>query len=394
MTTPASPVPAVDTKEEEEFQTGQVLTIVGGHFVHDTYSAFAAPLLPLIIEKLSISLSQAGALLSFMQLPAVLNPFIGYLADKLSLRYFVILAPAITATLMSGLGWAPNYFTLVILLFAAGISVATFHAPAPAMIGRISGNQLGKGMSFFMAGGELGRTVGPLVAVWAVSTWTLDGFYRIMVVGWVASLVLYWRLRDISARNVNRQQNFKEMLPGIRRLFVPLLGIVVPRQFMITALALFLPTFMNLEGATLQVAAASLTIWELAGVGGALVSGTASDWLGRKTVLLVATASSSALMFLFLGASGWLLVPILLALGFTALAVTPVMLAVVQEYMPDNRALANGLFLLVGFLTRSLAALVLGVLGDTLGLRSAFMWSTVVSLVAIPFIFVLPKFDN
>ena len=27
-------------KENEEFNTDQVLTIVGGHFVHDTYSAF------------------------------------------------------------------------------------------------------------------------------------------------------------------------------------------------------------------------------------------------------------------------------------------------------------------------------------------------------------------
>ena len=42
-----------------EFQTGEILTIVGGHFVHDTFSAFVAPLLPLIIEKLSLSLTMA-----------------------------------------------------------------------------------------------------------------------------------------------------------------------------------------------------------------------------------------------------------------------------------------------------------------------------------------------
>ena len=34
------------------FQGKNVFVIVVGHFVHDTYSAFLAPLLPLLIEKL------------------------------------------------------------------------------------------------------------------------------------------------------------------------------------------------------------------------------------------------------------------------------------------------------------------------------------------------------
>ncbi|MFN2233713.1 MAG: MFS transporter, partial [Anaerolineales bacterium] len=97
-------------KTKEEFNTDQVLTIVGGHFVHDIYSGFVAPLLPLIIEKLSLTLTLAGSLTAFMQLPGLLNPFIGYFADKVSLRYFVILAPAATATLISAMGFAPNYF--------------------------------------------------------------------------------------------------------------------------------------------------------------------------------------------------------------------------------------------------------------------------------------------
>ena len=55
---------------EEKFQTEQIMTIVGGHFVHDTYSAFLAPLLPLLIEKLSLSLTLAGSLWFFFSLPA------------------------------------------------------------------------------------------------------------------------------------------------------------------------------------------------------------------------------------------------------------------------------------------------------------------------------------
>ncbi len=361
--------------------------------MHDLFSAFVSPLLPKLIEKLSISLAMAGALWGFVQLPALLNPFIGYLADRLSLRYFVILAPAITATLMSSLGLASNYFTLALLLLAAGISVAVFHAPAPAIVGRISGNQLGKGMSFFMAGGELGRAVGPLLAVWAISTWTLEGFYRVMVMGWATSLILYWRLHNISARPEQRQ-SLKAILPVARRLFIPMVGIVVPRQFLTTALAVFLPTFMTLEGASLWTAGGSLSIWELAGVAGALVGGTLSDRLGRTTVLIVGMISSSVLMLIFLGVSGWLLVPVLLALGFTALSTAPVLLAIVQEHLPNNRALANGLFLAIIFPARPLAAYILGLIGDNFGLRSAYFWSAIISLTAIPVVYWLPSLEK
>ena len=81
----------------DEFQTGHVFTIAGGHFVHDSFAAFLAPLLPLIRDTLGISYTWAGGLAIFTQLPSLLTPFIGYLADRVSVRYFVILAPATTA---------------------------------------------------------------------------------------------------------------------------------------------------------------------------------------------------------------------------------------------------------------------------------------------------------
>ena len=371
------------------FQTDRVLTIVGGHFIHDSFTAFLAPLLPLIIERLSLSFTLAGVLNSALSLPAVLNPFIGYLADRLSVRYFVILAPAVSATLMSLLGLAPDYLTLFTILLLVGVSIAAFHAPAPAMIGRMSGNQVGKGMSLFMAAGELGRTVGPLVAVWAVSTWTLSGFYRVMVIGWAASLLLYWRLRQIPARTEKPQQ-ISSLMRTAKRLFIPLFIMVIFRDFLLTCLSVFLPTFLKTEGASLWAAGAALAIWEFAGVGGALASGILSDRIGRKPLLFAAIASSAVIMLLFLNVSTSLFVPTLLALGFTSLSTGPVTLAIVQDHFPDNRATANGLFLSIVFLIRPVSAAAVGLMGDHFGLRAAFTWSALIALLALPAIFWLP----
>jgi len=380
---------APESETEEKFQTGQVLTIVGGHFIHDTYTAFVAPLLPLIIEKLSLTLTMAGSLTAFLQLPAILNLFIGYLADKISLRYFVILAPAVTATLISILGIAPNYWSIALLLFLTGISVAAFHAPAPAMVGRISGNRVGKGMSWFMAAGELGRTAGPLLAVWAVSLWGLDGIFRLAALGWGTSLVLLWRLKEIPGRTT-KATGFEAVVPKLKTLYLPLGIVAFLRNFLAVSITTYLPTFLKSEGASLVLAGAALSILEIAGVGGALLSGSLSDRLGRKPILIFAMAISSLLTLAFLNVQGWLLTPLLLAIGFTALSTGPIFLAIIQDHFPDNRAIGNGVYLSMSFLLRSLVLILIGMAGDIFGLRSAYYLSVGLSLLAIPFISLLP----
>lgn len=75
---------------------------------------------------------------------------------------------------------------LVILLLVTGISTAFWHVPMPVVIARVSGRRVGQGMSFFMLGGELARSVGPVIAVGAVSLWGLEGMWRLIPVGLAA----------------------------------------------------------------------------------------------------------------------------------------------------------------------------------------------------------------
>ena len=87
-----------ETNDKDRFQWGGVLLISFCHFIHDVFSSFLSPLLPLLVEKLAINLTYAGFLGTITQLPALLNPAIGKYADRGSaIRWFIILAPSLTA---------------------------------------------------------------------------------------------------------------------------------------------------------------------------------------------------------------------------------------------------------------------------------------------------------
>lgn len=383
---------AVDTARPR-FQTEQVLTVAGGHFVHDSFSAFLPPLLPLIQDRLSAGYAGTGSLVIWTQIPSLLNPFIGYLADRVSLRYFIILAPGITGTLMSLMGLMSNYFMFALLLFAAGLSAAAFHSPAPAMVGRLAGPRVGTGMSVFMASGELGRTVGPVVAVAAVGWWGLEGIWRIAFVSWAVSAILYWRLHHVSARPTGKKGgNLRAIAPQLRRVFFALGAMMIPKMFMVVAMTTYLPTFMkDALGASLWLGAASLTILEAAGVVGALASGTLSDRIGRRTILFILLVLAPILLLLFLNTTGNLSLLLLIGLGLTAISQTPVNLAIVQDNFPDNRAVANGIFMAMNFVIRAAAIGIVGILADRYGLQAAFLWSAIAAFFSIPAVFWLPK---
>ncbi|MEN8242669.1 MAG: MFS transporter [Chloroflexota bacterium] len=377
--------------DESNFQWGNIFTIIGGHFIHDTYSAFVAPLLPLIIEKLSISLTMAGGLSAIMQFPAVLNPFIGYIADRVNMRFFVIFAPAVTASLIGLMGYAPNYGSLAFLFFLIGLSSASFHAPAPPMVATNSGKQVGRGMSLFMAAGELGRTLGPIIAVSAVAAWGLEDLSRLIVIGWASSLIMFWRFRNGSAQKQTKRtpSSVRAILPTLVTFFVPISIVVLARSFLAVNVTTFLPTFLTSEGATLAQGGIMLAILEGGGVLGAITSGTISDKISRKTTLILTFILSVIFSLLFLQTNNWLSIPILFLLGFFSLAPGPVLLALVQDHYPNHRAVANGLYMAISFVVRSIALLLIGLAGDTWGLRVTFYGSAAISLIAIPATLVL-----
>ena len=219
------------------FQPGYVLTFTFAHGVHDTYSAFMAPLLAALVAKFSLSMTEAGLLDFARTIPALLQPFVGHLGDRVNLRYLIILSPAIAATLMVLLGVAPSYALLLILALGAGLGSAGLHAVAPPVAGRFSGANLGWGMGIWMVGGSVGFAVGPVLIVAVLDRFGLEATPWLMIGGWIASGVLFVRLRGVTTVSpaTQRRGSLREGLEALRPLMAPLLAITAAWGLVVSA---------------------------------------------------------------------------------------------------------------------------------------------------------------
>ncbi len=385
----------LENKSEKTFKLGKVSVISFSHLVHDIYTAFLAPILPLLIEKLSMSYSMAGFLILILRIPAIISPLIGLYADRMSTRYFVIFAPAITAIAMSFVGNAPSYLILCIILLIAGLSSAFYHVPSPVMIRNLSGNKVGTGMSFYMVGGELARTLGPLIILTAVSIWGLEGSFRVIFIGLAATILLFLQIRNIPVReNSNKQQKPPTLMLVLKKqkdVFIISGALVLSKSFMILVLTSFLPIYMTNKGSSIWLAGIALSVIELAGAAGTFLSGSLSDKIGRRNMLFITTILAPIFMIMFVYTDGWLLFPILIIMGLLVFAVSPVVMAYVLENEKEYPATANSIFMALNFGVGSIVALFIGFLGDSIDLEMTYIASAILSLVGLPFIFKMPK---
>lgn len=385
-------------KGVSSFSGKRVGLIAAAHGAHDTFSAFLPPLLPKLIEMLSITKAEAGLLVVFIRVPALAQPLIGHLADKRGLKTLVILAPMVTACAMCFLGLATSYAAAALLLVLAGASSACLHSVAPALIGAMSGRYLGRGMSFWMVGGEFGRFLGPIVIVGAVSWLTLKGLPVLIVMGVLTSLALRYALRNspssdntVARRTPLRKGGLIARLRKLRSIFLPLALFIGFRAIVHTAFTVFLPTFLIERGHGLGFAGISLSVLEGAGVLGALSGGTFSDAVGRRRVLFGGMGVAALATFLFILSEQWLSqLFILFVIGYALLSSGPVLMALVQEHYPDNRALANAVYMTLGFVISSAAAFGVGLIGDACGLRIAFIIGAVSLLMCLPISLAFP----
>lgn len=343
-----------------------------------------------------MSYTMASSLSIAQRLPSLFNPFVGVIADRMPLRFLVILTPGLTATVMSLLGIAPTYTLLVILLLIMGFSSSLFHIPSPVMIRQMAGKQIGLGMSMYMIGGEIARTLGPLIIVGAVSWWGLEGTWRLIPFGWAASLVLFLQFRRLSFTPSHQAQTKKGSIKATLRrhlqIFLLIAGFIFFRSILKQSLSAFLPVYLTeFRGLSFEQSGMLFALFQGAGIAGTFLAGPLSDRIGQRKTLLGISIISPILMWLFVNSGPLFALPLLFLLGFSIIASGPVILALVNSIDEERPAFINSVYMAINFGVGALAVLLVGFLSDFLGLDRIYELAPWISLAAIPLVWGFPS---
>ncbi len=380
------------TESTPQNGSGHVLTIAFGHMAHDTYSAFLGPMLPFLIEKLGLSLAAAGLLDVIRRIPSMLTPLIGFLADRMNFKLIVISTPAVTALSMSLLGIATNYFSLALLIFIAGISAALFHIPSPVIIKKVAPKRIASGMGYYMFGGELARTLGPLFITAAIAEWGLDGSLKTLPPGLIASAILFYKLKDLRLDPpVRKKQDSvfgNSSKKALFSFFMGIAGFLLFQAGLKAAMTVFLTTFLLQKGSSIWFAGIALSVLQLAGAVSTIFTGHLAERFGCRKILLMAATMTPLSAYLFLQFQEFQIATLII-LGTFLFMPGPVILTLVQKVESDRPAFVNSLYMTTTFTISAIMTYVVGYAGDINGLAATMKLFTGISFLSLPIAFLM-----
>ena len=367
-----------------------ILLMACAHLMVDGYGNIYAPLLPLLIPKLNLSLAAAGTLTMLFQMAAsVAQVGFGWLADRWKPRLLVMVGPVVSVTVLSQIGLATSPVMLAVILFAGGLGAAAFHPPAAALAHRLGGDRPGFSMSVYITGGTLGFSLGPLMftpfAQRIGLEWTpLLALPGLAVVGFFLTRVPPLQVHPTAGRGL------AALKPYARPLAL-LYTIVVLRTFTSLSFATFVPVMLTRRGYSVTEAGTAVAIYLFASGLGGFLGGAAADRFGARRVIALSLVFATPFLFGAALVSGWMFV-LLLAIGGLFLQSTlPVNVTFGQSLAPVSAATVSSLMMGFGWGTGGLSVPFVGMIADRVGIEPTLAGLSLVPLLAAALTLPLPR---
>jgi MFS transporter, FSR family, fosmidomycin resistance protein len=346
-----------------------IIRVATAHLIVDGYTNIYAPLLPLLIPRLGLSLKAAGALAMLFQLAASVSQLgFGRLADRWHPRRLLIVGPIITVVLLSLIGVAPTTMWLAVILVLGGLGAAMFHPPGAMMAHRLSADRPSLGMSIFIGGGTIGFALSPLAFSTVAARYGEAATVWLMLPGLVGLAIVLRGLPPLPAAHDAQSGGLKALAPYAKPLGL-LYSIVVLRTVTALSFVTFLPVMLSRRGMDVGHAGFIVATYLMASSAGGFVGGTLADRFGPKRVI----AATLVIAVPFLMAAPFLhglWFAIVLAIGgFFLQSTQPLNVAYGQAVAPVSAATVSSLMMGVAWGTGGLMVPLIGTMADRLGIE-------------------------
>jgi len=347
------------------------------HMFNDMYMNFLPVLLPFLIALYGFTMAKASLLVSaFIVSSSLSQPFFGYLVDQKQHKWLLYFGTFWMSALLALMGKTTDFWIMLCLSGAAGMGTAVFHVQAASVIFEQSKGHKGFLMSLFVAVGNIGLVLGPLLFVPLLDNWGITGIPLIAIPGFIASGLLLLFGPKVTEPGA-KSKSLKDVLSSLQGTLGELnklMLLVTVRTLFYIGLITILPMFFKLQKIPSTITGYVLSLMLFSGVIGGLIGGFLSDKYGRKPVMVFSMVVSTPLLLSFYYVGGaWKYLFLALA-GAVVMASSSVTVVATQELIPENKATASGLSL--GFAV-GLGGLLVGLIGkyaDLLGVGQAVLF--------------------
>lgn len=369
-----------------------ILLLAATHFVVDGYGNILAPLLPLLVAKLGLSLFAAGVLQMCFQLANSISQLaFGRIADRWRPRVLLLAGPLCCATVLPLIGLAPHAMAVALVLIVGGLGGAAFHPPAAVMVHQHSGTQRGLAMSFHITSGTLGQAIAPLLFAPFVQRYGLAATPLLVVPALAAFGALLPRLPAVERLHETPAAGGLRALRPYARPLTLLYLIVVLRTLTAISFSTFVPVMLTRRGLTLAEAGTAVSVYLFAvGLGGFL-GGPAADRFGPRRVIILSLVAAVPFLAAAPLLSGWMLVAFLAVGGLLLQSTLPVNVTFGQTLAPISAATVSSLMMGFAWGVGGLMVPFVGMLADRIGIEHTLLVMSALPLVAAALAWPLPS---
>ena len=364
------------------------------HFIGDFYSSFIAPLLPAFVDKLSLSMAQVGIAIGIMRFLAfIVQPSIGYVADRYPTRSFALGGLLLTVLFIPLSGLSPSFFVLTLLLAFGSIGSSMFHPSITGMVPVYAGRNSGFSMSIFNAGGTFAFSVGPLFITWFVAQYGLSAMPATMLIGLGALIYLYRVIPTPENQELKTSgfiNSLKDTLGEVWKAVFLIWCVMVLRAVVGQSFMTFMPVLLAQKGYPLVAVGGVISLFVVAGTLSGLTAGYLADKIGFKSIFYWTHGLMTPALLLFLNLSGsWIYLGAFTA-GLFVLATLPLGVVMAQELAPRGRSMVASLMMGFAYGLGGVVSPVIGKLSDLFSIQTVLLYVTFIPLLTLVIIFFFP----
>ncbi len=363
-----------------------------GHLCSDIAHGALSAILPFLIAAYHFDYTTAAMLVMVANIVAsVIQPIFGHLADKIDNPRIMVYGVILAGGGMALTGVLSNFTGLCIAVLISGVGSALFHPQAAQLVNRYADDDnVGFSLGIFSFGGNLGFTLGPVLATGAIAVFGLKGtliFFVPALLFGVLSTKFFPKPPKASKRQISAEvtegenseaSNSELCTPKYKDrwgAFAKLGVLICFRSIVYTGIGTFLVLYLvDNMGQTEAAGNMSLSFYYGVSALAALFGGKLADNFGhRKTVWLSFAILLPSIIIFTMSGSFWLCLLMLIPMGAGLnIGYSPLVL-MGQRYLPNHIGFASGITLGLIVSVGGIFTPILGKIGDTYGLTATFI---------------------